>query len=215
MCATTSTANQIASPHAGKLQRAKPESKIKAGLTYYWLNKAKNYSKMSSSKIADILDDQKSPNDLINNRIENRKMQFARYANGDSSMSYTELKKFVERCRENNLLPPPLPKSTGCGLGYYDIKECILEAPDPENAVKEITEFRKQFEEKRAALVKSLIEYSKAIEAADSVKFLVLDMASEIPGDDVEAGYIENVHGSQLIQFAEAVKNHNLVTNID
>lgn len=188
--------------HPHKIRRSKPISRIKAGLTYYWFNKAKNYSGKSSAKIAAILDNKENLSDLE----DGRKMQFARYANGGSSMDYAELRKFIKRCREMDLLPPP-PKDIG-GLRHRNIKECILELPDTENSIKKIAEFRDQFEEKKKALVKALIEYSDVIEEADSMDFLVLDLLSETPGNDLEADYIEDVHSSQLKKFAEVVSNH-------
>lgn len=189
-----------------KPQRVRPTSKIKAELTYYWFNKAKNHSGKSAAKLAAAHDDKSDLSDLDEKRI----MQFARYANGTSSMNYADLREFIRKCKEKEILPPP-PKDVG-GLIF---KESILELPDTENAVKKIVEFRDRFEEKKKALVKALIEYSKVIEEADSMDFLVLNLLSEIPGNDLEAAYIEDVHSSQLKQLAEVVSSHHLMTDIN
>lgn len=192
MCADRASTKQIP-------KRTKQRFKNRNELTFYWVNEALKHSGKTPSELAAALDG--VPANLLS---ESSRIKYKRYAdiNSNGSMDYKTLKDFLKNARERNLLPK---KS-----GLRHSSEILLNSNDPEQLVTDIRDFGKQWEKKKAALIKSLSEYIECIEASnrEELHTLILDNNSIFPGDENEADSIGEASTSDLKKVLRLIESH-------
>lgn len=216
MCADASTAKQMA-------QRVKPKFKKRNELTAYWVNKTIEHSKMTAAQLGAAYYEwrQNFNRDGGANpgkSIDYERVNFERYAdmNRDGSMDLKYLSDFVTWAREFGHLP-----KRG---GINHSSEILLAAEDPNKIISDAHELHKRVQAKRIALIKALTEYIECFEASDNSLYGFMAINSRtaipekalVPSDNCgdwelfEHDYHPEVHASQITDFLDFVKSHEI-----
>lgn len=138
------------------------------------------------------------------------KKRATRYAAGKAGMRACELEAFIEKCRAAGLLPADYvdPRLLSCGLTL---------GRKISDAVQARAVARAQFDDKRAALLRSLNEYSRAIERADELGMLVIDNGSSDPTHGTDDGVLilDVAHASRVMKIADEIAEHHMPLETD
>lgn len=195
MCADASSAKQMS-------KQDRPRTKIRNELSAYWVNLALKHSGKSPQELAAAL-----KGVPINRLSEGERIKYERYAdvNSDGSMDILELKRFVREARKLNLLPQR--------SGLHHTSEHLLESEDQEDLLEDSKRLLKQFENKRAALIKALEEYADCFNNSYNgySAFNVIDTEStSLGGGEDDENYVPEVVESDVRKITKQIKGHRI-----